>query len=141
MYRGAAGANRRTHGMPLEPVPEPMPIAVDPALDARARALLESVTLGQIDRNVLSERLRSFWPGSATTAAAEAASALGAIRDMIAFEQRTTAEGLATYYRAHYASEIWTWIYSVDHTGHVNGFSLRNGRRKIYNIWLRHVEY
>ena len=126
---------------PYQNIPEPLPIAVDPAIDERAREFLRAVTLGRIDRSWLSERLNAIVPASMAEAA-EHAAALGTAEGMYAFEQRTTAEGVATYYRVRYPSEIWTWVFSVDHAGGINGFALRRTPRfKIYNIWLRNVAY
>jgi hypothetical protein len=59
---------------------------------------------------------------------------------MYAFEQRMRAEGMATYYRLRYRSEIWTCVLSVDNDGNSNGFSLRRSPRyNIYKVCLREV--
>jgi hypothetical protein len=129
-------------GTPYHNIPEPLPISVDPSTDERARAFLREVTLGRIDRTLLDERLSAILPETGFAAAAEHAAALGTAEEMFAFEQRTTAEGVATFYRVRYPSEIWTWVFSLNHAGRINGFSLRrSGRYKIYDVWLRNVTY
>jgi hypothetical protein len=127
---------------PYQTIPEPLPISVAPSIDERARKFLRAVTLGQIDRSSLSERLNAILPTPRFAEAAEHAAALGTVEGMYAFEQRTTAEGVATYYRVRYSNEIWTWVVSIDHAGSINGFALRRSPRyKIFNIWLRDVTY
>ena len=102
-------------GTPYHNIPEPLPISVDPSF-------------------------RSTTPDAST--ASRYAAALGTAEEMFAFEQRTTAEGVATFYRVRYPSEIWTWVFSLNHAGRINGFSLRrSGRYKIYDVWLRNVTY
>jgi hypothetical protein len=114
---------------------------VDPAVDERARDFLRAVTLGRIDRTALNERLSANLPDTGIALGAEHAAALGVAEEMYAFEQRTTAEGVATFYRVRYPSEIWTWVVSVDGAGLINGFSLRHRRYKIFDMWLRNVTY
>jgi len=127
---------------PYANIPEPLPIPVDPAIDQRAKDFLQAVTLGRIDRASLNEQLSTIWPGTGIAAAAEQAAALGTAEEMFAFEQRTTAEGVATFYRVRYPSGIWTWVFSVDQAGRINGFSLRRGPGyKIYDVWVRNVTY
>ena len=122
-------------------IPEPLPISVDPATDEQARNFLRAVTLGRIDRTALNYRLSAMLPETGLAVAAEHAAALGTPEAMFAFEQRITAEGVATYYRVRYPSEIWTWVFSLDQAGHINGFSLRLRRYKIFDVWLRNVTY
>ncbi len=127
---------------PYQNIPEPLPIAVDAAVDERARDFLRAVTLGRIDRAALNERLSSILPDAGIALGAEHAAALGTAEEMQAFEQRTTAEGVATFYRVRYPSGIWTWVVSVDAAGRINGFSLRGSPRyKIFDVWLRNVTY
>jgi len=127
---------------PYQNIPEPLPISVDRSTDERARDFLRAVTLGRIDRTLLNERLSAILPETGIAAGAEHAAALGTAEEMFAFEQRTTAEGVATYYRVRYPSGIWTWVFSVDRTGRINGFSLRRSPRyKIFDVWLRDVTY
>ena len=130
---------------PYQNIPEPLPISVDPSTDERAGAFLRAVTLGQLDGMPLSEALndviRNAGPAGMANAA-EHAAALGPPEAMYAFEQRTTAEGVATYYRVRYSSEIWTWVFSLDHAGLINGFSLRRTPHyKIFDVRLRDVAY
>lgn len=122
-------------------IPEPVPISVDAATDEQARKFLRDITLGRIDRNALNSRLSAMLPESGIAAGAERAAALGAPEAMFAFEQRVTAEGVATYYRVQYPSDIWTWVFSLDQAGSINGFSLRHRRHKIFDVWLRNVTY
>ena len=127
---------------PDQNIPEPLAISVDAVTDERARSFLRSVTLGQIDRSALSDQLSAILPESGVAVGAEHAAALGTAETIFAFEQRITAEGVATYYRVQYPSGIWTWIVSVDQAGRINGFSLRRSPRyKIFDVWLRNVTY
>jgi hypothetical protein len=129
-------------GAPDQNIPEPLPISVDASTDERARAFLRAVTLGQIDRALLNDRLSSILPETGVAAGAEHAAALGIAEEMFAFEQRVTAEGVATYYRVRYPSGMWTWVFSVDRGGRINGFSLRSSPRyKIFDVRLRDVSY
>ncbi len=126
---------------PYHDIPEPLPIHVDAAIDARARAFLPAVTLGRIDRDLLDERLRAILPETGLSLGAEHAAALGTVEEMYPFEQRTTPEGVATFYRVRYSSGLWTWVFSLSVAGRINGFSLRRARYKIFDIWLRNVTY
>ncbi|HET6276322.1 MAG TPA: hypothetical protein VFE16_10375 [Candidatus Cybelea sp.] len=127
---------------PKRNIPEPLPISVDPAIDERARAFLGAVTSGDIDRLSLNDQLAALLSDTGFAAAAEHAAALGTPEGIFAFEQRITAEGVATYYRVRYPSQIWTWVFSVDRAGRINGFSLRRSPRyKIFDVRLRDVAY
>lgn len=131
-----------TTASPYKDIPEPLPISVDPLTDRRARDFLQTITSGRIDRTALDERLSGLVSDAGFAAGARAADALGVFEAMFPFEQRTTAEGVATYYRVRYASGTWTWILSTDNAGRINGFSLRLTRRyRIFDVWLRNVDY
>jgi hypothetical protein len=115
---------------------------VDPATDDRARNFLRAITLGRIEGTALDDGLSGLLTDAWIAPGAAHAAALGSPEEMYPFEQRTTAEGLATFYRVRYPSGIWTWVFSCDHAGRVNGFSLRSSRRfKIFDVWTRNVEY
>ncbi len=128
---------------PYQNIPEPAPIAVDAAIVKRARDVLDEVTRGRIDRSAFSESLDAMLPQDWNVdAAAEEAAALGPAEEMYAFERRVTAEGVATYFRVRYPSELMTWSLSLDDTGRINGFALRRSPRSmIYNVWVRSVSY
>jgi hypothetical protein len=123
-------------------IPEPQSISVDPATDERARDFLRAITLGRIGATALDERLSAIITDAWIAPGVEHVAALGNPEEMYPFEQRTTAEGVATYYRVRYPAGLWTWVFSLDHAGRINGFSLRSSRRyKIFDVWLRNVEY
>ncbi|MBD5657071.1 MAG: hypothetical protein IAI50_18120 [Candidatus Eremiobacteraeota bacterium] len=120
-----------------------MPIAVDAATEKRAREVLDELTRGRIDRGAFSDELDAMLPKDwDISVAVEHAAALGPAKDMYAFQQRVTAEGVATYFRVRYPSEIMTWILSVDDAGRIIGFALRRSpRNMIFNVWIRDVAY
>jgi hypothetical protein len=123
-------------------LPEPEPLAVDPAITDRARRILAAVTGGTFDRSELMPQLDDFVPARAFVSGAALLTALGPPQSMFAFEKRLLADETSTFFRVHYRNAILTWVVSLDDAQKITGLSLRRSPNKIiFGVVYRNIQY
>lgn len=122
---GVRAGTSRFMSPPAGTEPEPLAIPQDAATTAKARAWLDRVRLGRIDRTQLDPQLSAILPDRMITGGAKLISGFGTPLVMYSFETRIAATGTAHYYRVKYARSTLTWILSQNPIGQVNGLTLR----------------
>ena len=89
---------------------EPEPIPVDAARIAKAQEWLERLADGRIDRTQLDPQLSALLTDDFVRGGTDDVRAYGRPAQLIPFDIRTNAEGVATFYRERYPAAALTWI-------------------------------
>jgi hypothetical protein len=117
---------------------EPEPIPVDAARIAKAQEWLERIADGRIDRTQLDPQLSALLTDDFVRGGTDDVRAYGRPAQLIPFDIRTNAEGVATFYRVRYPAETLTWILRTSSGGQINGWSLRRSAQSaIYRVAVR----
>jgi len=116
----------------------PEPISVDAARIAKAQEWLERIADGRIDRTQLDPQLSALLTDNFLRGGTDDVRAYGRPGQLIPFDIRTNAEGVATFYRVRYPAATLTWIFRTSSGGKINGWSLRRSAHSaIYRVAVR----
>lgn len=119
-------------------VSEPERYDIDPTVEARARHWLAGASAGVIDRTQLDPQIHAAWTDDRARQWAALIEPLGEPLDFFPFQTVASANALQYFFRVRYPSTTMTWVFSLAHSGKVNGFGLRkswNDRLASIMLW------